>query len=75
MHAPYETVSLLKHDAFMESWFTEMEAFPPLARRIALKRMRGAKKLSLPRFIYRFQSLRRTVNRQAHEPAFMSDSI
>ena len=72
---PYETVSLLKHDAFMESWFTEMEAFPPLRRRIAPKRMRFAKKLSLPRFIYRFQSLRRAVNRKAHEPAFMSDSI
>ena len=71
----YETVSLLEHGAFMESWFTEMEAFPPLRRRITLKRMRVAKKLSLPRLIYRFQPLRRTVNRKAHEPAFMAESM
>jgi hypothetical protein len=72
---PYETVSLLKHGAFMESWFTEMEALSPLHRRIVLRRMRANKKLPLPRLLYRFQSLRRTVNRKPHDPVFIADSI
>lgn len=59
----------------MENWFAAMEALTPVKRRKVLTGMRIAKKLRLPRLIYRFQSLRRTVDRKPHEPIFMADSI
>ncbi len=59
----------------MESWFTEMEALSPLRRRIIMRKMRADKKLPLPRLLYRFQSLRRTVNRKPDDPVFLADSI
>jgi DUF2971 family protein len=72
---PYEIASLLQHAPENEAWFATMEALPPLRRRITLQRMRANDKTTVPRLLYRFQSLRRPVIRKADEPVFLEDSI
>lgn len=72
---PYEIANLIKPDPVLANWIAAMEAVTPVMRRKVMTRMRIAKKLQLPRLIYRFQSLRRTVNRKPDKPVFMLDSL
>lgn len=72
---PYPIAQLLRHGPEMEAWFVKMDAMSRLHRRIVLKKMRASGKLALPRFLYRFQSLRRTPNRKSEDPPFAADSL
>jgi hypothetical protein len=68
----YPPAELLPSVPEIEAWLVEVTAAAYLQRRCILKRMREAKRLNLPRFLYRFQSLRRTAG---ETPKIMADSL
>lgn len=71
---PYPLAQLLPNPQ-LEWWFAMMEGESYLSRRIILKKMRDAGKIYLPRFLYRFQSLRRVPDRQANQAVFQAESM
>lgn len=71
---PYEVIDPLPPNPNIGQWLDDMDGLTYLQRRTVLRKMHAKKTLTMPRFLYRFHSLRRTPDRKPNDPIFVPDT-